>query len=360
MWRCLIATSLIFALSITTPQAQTRLDPIELILPGPLSVVVAVGRWIVNLSNKQKVYVITVQCQGNTESQARQNCFQLAIEQAVGSLLLSETHVRDGRMVRRDIYDYSSGYIDNFKVLTKQTHDEQVILTMEVTVAGSRIADRIVTKASDTATINGDQLATATTTFLEQQRKGTQVIATVAKDFTAQAFNIKVIKMDVMQNSARGVDVRLEYDMSWNWKYLQSLNEVLKVTAEDVSDSDPLIFKVVANMKNPDQFLFGTMYKHNFRDAAKFAVLEQHMVKVKPALRVDIFDDNNLLVHRQCWGMSEEFYMFSNASRHPTLFINGNFVDHRFVEIPNVNTALLPRYRRATMSVVPANQCKLV
>ena len=356
MRRCLIAASLAFTVGVT--HAQIKTSPLDFLIPGPMSLIVTAGKWLLDNKTRQRFYVITVTCQDATEERARAGCFKLAVEQTVGSLMLTETHVRDNVRLRQDIIEYSSGYIDRYRIIDKQEDDGVVRLTMEVTVAESRIADRVLNSTKDSAVIDGDRLATITDSFLNQQQQGVRLLGTVAKDFSAQAFDIKIVNTQLIQDYGRGVTMQFTYDMSWNWKYFQSINAALTAIAEPVIGLERKSYEVIAWMKSPDDWIAGTRYKHRFRDPNKFAVLMNYMVDITPVINLEVMDFNGKVVYRQCWKIAQELYQFRTDRNQ--LLINGNYIDHRVLEIRAIDPTKLPAYHKATIRVTPHRECGAV
>ena len=72
-----------------------------MIMPSPLGIILTVGQWIYN--GTEKVYYIEVEGEGPTPEEARLNGFRLAVEQSVGSIIASETEVRNERAIRDEI-----------------------------------------------------------------------------------------------------------------------------------------------------------------------------------------------------------------------------------------------------------------
>ena len=91
------------AVSVTA-QAQISPAVTAALVPSPLGIVLTVGQWL--LQDRRQVYYIQVQAPGDTFDQARQNAFRLAVEQAVGTLILSETESRNARLHRDEIITY--------------------------------------------------------------------------------------------------------------------------------------------------------------------------------------------------------------------------------------------------------------
>ncbi len=96
---------------LSAPLAQAQLTPVltASLTPSPLGIALTVGKWIYDAATKQQVYYVEVAGEGPDPTQARDNGFRLATELALGSLISSETEVRNGRIQRDEIISYSSG-----------------------------------------------------------------------------------------------------------------------------------------------------------------------------------------------------------------------------------------------------------
>lgn len=356
MRRCLIAASLAFTVGIT--HAQVKTGPADFLIPGPVSAIISVGKWLLDDSTKQRVFVITVRCQDVTEDRAKSGCFKLAVEQTVGSLILTETHVQNNAKLRQDIIEYSSGYVDKYTILNKEVDDGAVQLTMEVTVAESRIADRVLNRTKGTTSIDGDRLSTIAKSFTSQQTQGTAVLNTVAKDFSAQAFNIKVVGTQLVQNYDRSVNMEVGYVMNWNWKYFQSLNAAMAAVAEPVSNAERDAYKgyeVVSWMKAPDAWIVGTRHTHRFRDPAKFETLIRYLVDVAPVIKLEIIDSSGNAVVRHCYAMDLGHYQFQMDKN--LLVINGNYIERNVLPVKAIDPGKLQRFQRVTVIVSPRSEC---
>ena len=120
------------------------------------SVVITVGQWLIKSSDR--VYYVQVEGRGHTESEARRNGFALAVEQAVGTLVLSEREAVQQKLTRQEVTNYSSGYVDNFKILNKTIHGNEVTVTMDVWVAHSAIANRLFGRSEVAGQVDGARI----------------------------------------------------------------------------------------------------------------------------------------------------------------------------------------------------------
>ena len=66
------------------------------------------------------MFDVDVESYASTFEEAKKEGFRLAVEYAVGSLILSETEVRSDRMKRDEIITYASGFVEDFKILSRE------------------------------------------------------------------------------------------------------------------------------------------------------------------------------------------------------------------------------------------------
>jgi hypothetical protein len=211
---------------LATAQAQSVG---KIITPAPISIVLTIGQWLTK--DSKKLYYIEVESRAQTFEQAKQEGFRLAVEHAVGSLILSETEVRTGRLSRDDIITYSSGYVDRFEIVQRENVSNGVILTMKVWVAHSSIADRLLNQSTTAGQIDGERSATQIETITQSRQDGDRVLAAVLADYPSKSFDIKMDKTQVVYDQSRQAQLYVSFYLSWNRDYINSLAESLKTTA---------------------------------------------------------------------------------------------------------------------------------
>jgi hypothetical protein len=100
--------------------------------PNPLTIALTVGKWLVK--DSQKAYYVQVESTASTPAQARTEGLKLAVSQAVGTLVVAESEVRNQQLVRNEIIQYSSGYIQDFKILSESQVGPMSRVVMDVWV----------------------------------------------------------------------------------------------------------------------------------------------------------------------------------------------------------------------------------
>lgn len=221
-----LLVSVVCAGLIATAQAQSVA---KIISPTPISVALTIGQWL--MRDSKKLYYIEVESRAETFEQARQEAFRLAVEHAVGSMILSETEVRTGRLTRDDIITYSSGFVDRFDIVQRENVSGGVVLTMKVWVAHSAIANRLLNESTTAGQIDGERTAAQIDTITQSKQAGDRLLAAVLADFPARSFDVALDKTRVIYDQNRQAQLQVEFFLRWNRDYLNSLAEALTTTA---------------------------------------------------------------------------------------------------------------------------------
>lgn len=359
---------MICVLSLTA-QAQVPAFSPNMLIPSPLGVVIMVGQWLIQ--DKRRVYYIRVQGQGATLQQARDNGFRLAVEQAVGTLVVSETQARNQRLIRDEIITYASGFVDRFEIIRTDATAQVHLVTMDVWIAESAIAGRLLNDSAGTGTIDGARLATQVETLQQERQAGDRLLATVLQDFPRRAFTVEVEKTQVDFDARRTLQIEVPVTLAWNTQYLTALNETMIRTSQNrISCFN--FFKTLAGFP-PDadcqarqnrQYFFNNVA---FDEPHKVGAVVQYFTQNKPAIQISIVDIHGTALLKTC-----RRFVFSNVEDQPYNIPNRHlFVVHnQSVKIDSryqlggklsINLGANPRVfesaNRIDVRIVPEKEC---
>lgn len=194
-------------------------------MPSPVSVAITVGQWL--MKDREQVYYLQVRAYGRHEKEARDQAFRLAVEQAIGALVLAETEVRRGEVNRNDIISYSSGFVHDFDIVKRSQVNGVHELVVDVWVARSHLANRLLSTSRTDAAVEGGRVSRQIETFQHSRDQGDRVLATVLADFPHRAFTITLGKTQVLVNEYRQPVLSIWMDINWSMAYLRSLDEAV-------------------------------------------------------------------------------------------------------------------------------------
>lgn len=217
---------------ITTAQAQTS-PPIS-----TASVVLSVIRIALNLGSGRQDYVqVDVVSEGRTLEQARLEGFRTAVNQAVGSVVATQTQTQNQRLIRDEIVNYSSGFVDKFEILDQQDLGNRVRVKMRVWVAESRLAHRLLGQSHDSAQIPGGRIGVQVESLLEERQQGDRLIQAVMQDYPHRAFDVQLGRSRVKFDDYRRAIIVTDVTIRWDRRFTDAVYDVLRRTNDPVKRS---------------------------------------------------------------------------------------------------------------------------
>ena len=248
-----------------------------LVLSGPVqaqttpmstaSVVLSVVRIALNLGSGRQDYVqVDVVSEGFTVEQARSEGFRTAVNQAVGSVVATQTQTQNQRLVSDEIINYSSGFVDRFEIVEQKNQGSRVQLKMRVWVAESRLAHRLLAQSYDSQQVPGGRIGAQVETLLEERQQGDRLIEAVMQDYPHRAFDVKVGKSRVKFDEYRSASIITDVTIRWDQRFTDAVRTTLRQT----------------------------------RDPVKQAWVYQQAVGREPTIQLSAVDAHGKILHKEC------------------------------------------------------------
>ena len=220
-----VIVSVLAALSINA----LALDAMMLITPSPLGAIIAVNSYV---KDKKKVYYIRVESQARDFEQAKKQAFRLASEQVAGTVVLSESELRNSKLTRDEIITYSSGLIDEYKIVDRIDSPGYVKLTMDVWITESVMAQRLLAKSITDKKINGDSLSVRLGSILEEQQRGDDIFRAILRDYPKRAYVVKLTSSSPELDYNRNVNITVRWELAWDQRFTDAFYEAAKSTGQ--------------------------------------------------------------------------------------------------------------------------------
>ena len=192
----------------------------QALAPTPFGVAMTVGQWF--LFNNKRVYYIEVTGQGRTSEEARMNGFRLAVEQALGSVIASETEQRNSRIQRDEVISYAAGFVEQFEIVTSMNTGSGYEIVMKVWVQRTNLAERLLVKSKADGQVDGARATIAIDTAQYSRSQGDRILGTVLRDFPERSFDVRLQPTRVEMTAGRGAELVIPYELVWNKKYVDS------------------------------------------------------------------------------------------------------------------------------------------
>jgi hypothetical protein len=286
----------ILVLMLNTRIAVAQVDPGTAF--SAFNALSTIGEWI--FKGPKKLYQVEVESQGSSLEDAKQNGFKIAVEQAVGALVLSETEVSNQTVIRNDIIRYSSGMIEKYEIKSQSSRGSQVVLVMDVWVSDSRIADRLMTIGKADAVVAGDQIAVRERSHVNEKISGDQVITAVANDFPKRAFDVQIKNTQILRQG-RDPQILVNVHLKWSKDYINSLIDALNQTKSGTPNFFNNYVSIVG-VKRPG--IFADYFKAGFDDKEKENILQNRFIEYEPVVQVTALGtlSSDVLI-RNCYGV---------------------------------------------------------
>lgn len=354
--------SILVSLAILTGSAAYAQVPVGVttaIMPSPLGIALTVGKWIWDITRQEQVYYIEVAGEGRTTEEARNVAFRVAIEQAIGSIMSSETEVQNGRIVRDEIINYASGYVDRYEITNQASSAIGVRVTMRVWVRRSVLSNRLLNRSERAGEVDGARASVQLATLNQERATGDRLVQTVLNDFPRRAFNIELKNTELKYSSRQGV-LEVPFTVTWNRDYLKSLWTALDATSQRGSNTQGTI------MVTTGAWFSGFGGTATYDDVGKLNQVVGTIVGTRPAVLLTVKSASNTVLFRQCFKWPELDHIDGYHVRpgrfitvRPygnTAIINGGFKLDAVAQI-SANPGLLNNASQVIADIVPGSQC---
>lgn len=321
---------------------------------------------------------VRVEGYGATRQAAKQDGFRNACEQSLRTLVISEREHKNYETVKDEILIACSGYISNYKVIGQQNYDGQYILTMDVDVSESKIADRFVVKNYGQSEVQGEIISDAYDSYMEGKYANQRVLGDILDGFPKYAFNIDQGKITFTNDRYNTLVIKIPYRVYWNPNYVRALHESLNAN-KFANTRHPLTEIAYGELKRkvesvtyrhvsfPDRNLQNAVAKISidrttmlFNDYnSNMAIYNMIMSGNKPMIAVELKERMGEPYLYSCHniessGDGQVLYSLGNRGRDIKIWSRGyinNTIDLRlFGSLRNVE--------QVTLRIVPQNSCK--
>lgn len=303
---------------------------------------------------------IQVTGEGSTFEEAKLNAFKTAIEFEAGAVVVSERESNNYKLVRNEILVYSSGYITDYKIINTIKQGNHVKVLVDVQVASNKLADRILGVGKDAKTFDTDKHSNQYNSYLQGKQNGDRLLQQLLNDYPKKAYNltqgVHQLKVDVNRNGI----IEIPLELKWNYKFIESLNEALKIL-EDGSNG---LFKaspsnVTVMAKDPKDWVIGSKNQYKFNDMNTVSTIAQTLQNNQPRILVSIKNLSNKIAFQQCYipdSLSGKKPAFYDASNHVVVY--GNRIEKNKIQLNFVNMhEVIKEIQSIELNIVADNNC---
>ena len=307
---------------------------------------------------------------GNTYEEAKNNAFKEAIEYHLGVAIASERESHNENLTKNQILAYSSGYVDEYKIISQQQIGNKVHVVLDVKLSLLRLGDRIMSKGKDSKNLDGPKHDSQYKSFLENKQNGDRILDSVLNDYPKRAFDIKQNEYTIKIDSNRNLILIVPYVMKWNANYIKAFDDTIKLLSDGTLNL--LEEFVLGNAKRNRTNFNGSAYLdwsgsvnlgkgiYYFKDSVIPKKLVQGLEK--PMINMEIKDNRNQLLYSKCFKHGEnKYYKFDYAFGSTDLEIYQRSSEHTHISLDIHQNSSLARMMKnlftIELSVIPKKLC---
>lgn len=283
---------------------------------------------------KHATVPVQIEAVGSTLEEAKRNAFRQAIEQTVGIVMLDEKEASGSILTKDFVGGYSAGYIDDFEILENyQDENNQWHVKLNVQVASSKIAQRMMSKGENNSLVNGDQLHARLESQIEEREQGDRLIGQVLSSYPYNAYIVNSGRTEFKLTRSRQSYVEIPYEIAMSKFWLSALNEALTTVSVKSTECGGFAVRLIDAIKNsptygngvkkvagmhcgngPDMRVFSDkMNSYTFSDLKTLEMVNSYLQtqvgQQHLGLRVDLLDAGGALVDTRCAKISSEMFI---------------------------------------------------
>ena len=183
--------------------------------------IIKAGEWLSKITvnnEKVKVYYIQVEVTAPNFDQAKDSAFKLAIQEALGTFLVTEKVVKFDEIIRDEIVMYSGGYIQDFKIIKENKNSLSTTLLVDVWVSESKIANRLLNTSVNKGELDGGKLSAQLSTIVKDKDDAFKLLQIILNDFPSRAFEIDVDRTNFRISGKKNSTVEIPIEIRWSQK----------------------------------------------------------------------------------------------------------------------------------------------
>lgn len=305
---------------------------------------------------------VTVTGRGKSFEEARQQAFRKAIEFKLGATVLSDVETKNYRRIKDEIYIYSAGYVDDYKIINQDIQNNVIILLMEVLVSENKLKNRIISEGKSSTNFDNERHTAQVNTFLQERIAADALLAKHLAHYPKKAYTIKQNPYNITIDEYRNPVLNIPYQLSWNYAYLKTFREILdKIHHGDPGWGKNSASAVVIMAKDPKDWVLGERTVHRFDDVSVVNQLHNTIngpsqvriiVRLKDLYNNDVY--SVCYVPRFISGASGSFYDVGEP-RVKTIF--GNTKEDSVIRLP-VSIAVIDKTSKIELSIDSDFVCK--
>lgn len=301
---------------------------------------------------------------GNTFEQAKLVAFREAIQIKVGAVVLSERLQTINKTVQDDITVHSSGYVNDYKVVSNTNVNGTYNVVVDVLVAESKLANQILNTAKSEKNFEGDRAINAYSTYVNQAADADKLVEHVLNGYPKHAYVLEQGPYVLGVDQFRSGKLVISFKIKWSKHYLTSMDELVHRYEDKRSVMNRIMYKPlnVIEIHGKSDGYFTKNSKYEIIDQNLLNTIANSMTGMNEMrIRTDIYDGNHISMQSTCivpWWRNVGKQFFSTDFNRNIAF-DGNLEREGDIIFPvdNSTKAMFAKAVSVELSVVALKDC---
>ena len=320
-------------------------DAVSLLMPSPVGLILAVRSYV---KDQQKIHYVRVESQAKDFDQARRQAFRLASEQVAGTVVLSESELKNSQLTRNEIITYSSGVVDRYQIVNRVDSNNSVRLVVDVWIVENAMAQRLLAKSATERGISGTDLSARADSILDRSRQGDDIFGAVLRDFPQRSFATKTQRPRIYSDAYRNTVIAVDWEVQWDHRYFDAFHEAAKQTGRRPC--------VVWGCSTTQQFY---IQGWAFDSVQKLTAITQHIESVRPTVMTELQDLHRNPVARTCQPLADMNLFVVTGNSH--IALNPRHTERGQTTLNlKQNITAMSTVENVRVEVVARSQCRAI
>lgn len=255
---------------------------------------------------------ITATGSGANLEAAKQAAFRQAIELEIGVLVLGDRETVNLALIKDEIYAYSAGYVDSYRVISTAVVGAKTQVIVEVHVSPIKLTNRILSVGRSANEINGQSLTAQYSTYVNQKQQGDRILDKLLDQYPQRAYQVTQGVPKFQMDSNRAAVLSIPVMVKWNSNYLDSLHETLALIQDGTNNNT--ISAALITMTSPKltmKTLLNKPYEFHFNDRRGSAAVKSALNDRAMMLKLSLKSSGQAL-YSQCYETQGNFFQWDD------------------------------------------------
>ena len=282
------------------------------LMPNVWTMGIQLAQWVVK--EQRRVFYVEVTAQGTDLQSAREQAFRMAVEQAVGAVISTDTRVELGRLQRDEIIVYSSGFVDSYELVDQRQVGAMTQVKMRVWVSHNRLANRLLSESRAAGRVEGGRISEQIASFQHERHTADRLLGSVLRDFPRRGFDVTVGVTRVIVDQQRQTWLQVPVTLAWNRHYIDSMAEAIGSINQRVNCRESGVFMQPRACDARSRVVVASATAH-FDDLNTWTAINREMVMSRPQILMRILDSHDQVQYQACFGVAELDHQVDTVSQ---------------------------------------------